>query len=171
MNNCVYPCEFLEHVIFSLSILLTSKMVNYVSVVILLVCDWVCAWGMHRKLVYFFQNKWIRSRCYFSTCRRIMKIIFFSQAKNMESLLRVDMNIAYKGSVSGIVLQDINRFREFFSSLCIFQSPSFSTLDSRLSILEPRFSHLKTRTSRPSKRENRVSRIESRLSTYLWAVL
>ena len=32
-----------------------------------------------------------------------MKIIFFSQAKNIESLLRVDMNIAYKGSVSGIV--------------------------------------------------------------------
>ena len=40
---------------------------------------------------------------YFSICRRIMKLIFFSRAKNIESLLRFDMNIAHKGSVSGIV--------------------------------------------------------------------
>ena len=32
-------------------------LINYMSVVILLVCDWVCAWGTHRKLMYFFQNK------------------------------------------------------------------------------------------------------------------
>ena len=40
---------------------------------------------------------------FYSKCSRIIKIIFFSPPKNIESQLRVEMNIADKGSVSGIV--------------------------------------------------------------------
>ena len=80
----------------------------------------------------------------------IIKMIFFLPAKNVKSLLRVDMNTAYKGFrwCNCLFLQDINHFLEFFSRLCILQSSSFSTLDYRILCLETRSSKLDPRVSR-----------------------
>ena len=92
----------------------------------------------------------------------------FSRAKNIESLLRIDMNIAYKGSVRGIV--------HFFETQIAFSCSSrvyayskvhlsrFSTLESRASILASQNSNVSTFASRESSFEDRVETVNLPLS-------
>ena len=70
------------------------------SVVISLVC---CAQRNASETHVFFSEKVNMANkiatFLFYMQKDIMKIIFFSPAENIESLLRVNMNIAYKGSI------------------------------------------------------------------------
>ena len=93
-----------------------------------------------RNLCIFFRtSEQIRWQGFYSTCRMIMKILFFSWAKNIESLLKVEMNIAYKGSISGIV----HFFKTKVTFLSSFQVYAYSKVHlSGLSIFEPRFLRL-----------------------------
>ena len=97
-----------------------------------------------------------------------MKIIFFSPAENIERLLRVNMNIACKGSIvhffetySKLLSQVL--FRVYASSKVHLSR--LSTLDSLASILASRNLNVSNFTTRELSFEDRVETVNLPLSS------